>query len=200
MCAHTGCTRTAFKLQDWKCTVGWPGAHDRRLAYWCMFYAGILLLHKINYAAQLNLTSEFTWSFIGSKSNVNATVDFIEVALAGHAVCAAMEVLGIEKISDQPDDIPSPETYLSEEEKKRVLSAITHAIVSQFVNLTTTLQQESEAPRSKRRKRKSKSNKPRDDGSVDGVLEYSREFLTLGMVHAEFSDSIREGDGIRVLR
>ena len=63
VCAHTGCTRTAFKLQDWKCTVGWPGAHDRRLAYWCMFYAGILLLHKINYAAQLNLTSEFTWSW-----------------------------------------------------------------------------------------------------------------------------------------
>ena len=47
-----------------------PMIEDWHLVY---VFAGILLLHKINYAAQLNLTSEFTWSFIGSKSNVNAT-------------------------------------------------------------------------------------------------------------------------------
>ena len=137
------------------------------------------------------------------KSNVNATTDFIEVTLAGYAVCAAMEVLGMEKITDQPDDLPSPEMCLSAEEKKRTLSSVTSAIVSQFINLTVTLQEDSEAPKSKRRKRKSKSGKSSDSTAAalketDRVFEYSREFLTLGMLHAEFNDS--EGDGIRLLR
>ena len=37
-------------------------------------------------------------------------------------------------------------------------------------------------------------------GQLDHVLEYARETLTLGMLFLEFKDSIREGDGNRVLR
>ena len=34
----------------------------------------------------------------------------------------------------------------------------------------------------------------------DGVLEYSREVFTLGLLYMEFHDAIKEGDGLRVLR
>ena len=82
-------------------------------------------------------------------------MDFIQVALAGYAVCAAMEVLGMEKITDQPNDLPSPDMCLSAEEKKRILSSVTSAIVSRFINLTVTLQEDPEptAPKPKRKKR-----------------------------------------------
>lgn len=36
----------------------------------------------------------------------------------------------MEKITDQPDDLPSPEMCLSAEEKKHTLSSVTSAIVS----------------------------------------------------------------------
>ena len=38
------------------------------------------------------------------------------------------------------------------------------------------------------------------DKNVDGVYEYARETLSLTLLHAEFQDAIREGDGERVLR
>ena len=34
----------------------------------------------------------------------------------------------------------------------------------------------------------------------DGILEYGKEVLSLGMLYLEFRDAIKEGDGLRVLR
>ena len=34
----------------------------------------------------------------------------------------------------------------------------------------------------------------------DGVHEYSRQLLSIGCLYHEFSDAIREGDSLRVLR
>ena len=35
---------------------------------------------------------------------------------------------------------------------------------------------------------------------LDGVYEYARETLSLSLLHTEFQDAIREGDGLRVLQ
>lgn len=40
----------------------------------------------------------------------------------------------------------------------------------------------------------------RSDRNVDGLLKYAQELLTLSLLYAEFHDSIREGDGLRILR
>lgn len=151
------------------------------------------------------------------KSDVNATKDFIYLALVGHVVVAAMEVLGMKSIEDQPtsEGFPSSETRLTKDEKKQVLSRITSTITSKFVNLSVILQstansKESTGAKSGRKKkrktkRKTKGNASKQDETnsscdVDGVLEYAREFLTLGLLHSEFDDAISEGDGERVLR
>ena len=34
----------------------------------------------------------------------------------------------------------------------------------------------------------------------DGILEYGKEVLSLGLLYLEFRDAIKEGDGLRVLR
>ena len=36
--------------------------------------------------------------------------------------------------------------------------------------------------------------------NIDGVYEYARETLSLTLLHTEFQDAIREGDGEHVLR
>ena len=70
------------------------------------------------------------------KSNVNATEDFIEVTLIGHVIAAAMEVLGMKGMKDQPAEFPNPDTWLSAERKMQELSKVTRAIVDRFVNLS----------------------------------------------------------------
>ena len=39
-----------------------------------------------------------------------------------------------------------------------------------------------------------------NEGEKDGVKEYAIEFLTMGLLHAEFCDAVKEGDGKSVLR
>jgi hypothetical protein len=38
------------------------------------------------------------------------------------------------------------------------------------------------------------------DNEKDGVFNYAQEVLTFSLLHAEFEDAIKEGDGLRVIR
>ena len=37
------------------------------------------------------------------------------------------------------------------------------------------------------------------EGSTDHIFEYAKEVISLGLLYMELQDSIREGDGVRVL-
>ena len=39
-----------------------------------------------------------------------------------------------------------------------------------------------------------------EEGGTDKVLSYAQQVFTLGLLHAEYHDSIREGGGMRVMR
>ena len=146
------------------------------------------------------------------KSNVNATEDFIEVTLIGHVIAAAMEVLGMKGMEDQPAEFPNPDTRLSAERKMQELSKITRAIVDRFVNLSvlSTDQSDTSEPtvgepqRQGKKKRGSRKKKKKTTHTStcesDGVYEYAREYLTLGLLYSEFKDAVKEGDGNRVVR
>jgi L1 cell adhesion molecule like protein len=41
---------------------------------------------------------------------------------------------------------------------------------------------------------------PQSIKEADGVLAYAKELLSLGLLYMEYCDSIREGDGLRILR
>ena len=74
-----------------------------------------------------------------------------------------------------------------EESRKTALQQVTLEIVQSFVDLE---------PRLSHKKKPKKSSKSPEDK----VYLYSCEFLTLGLMYIEFSDSIREADGNRILR
>ena len=111
------------------------------------------------------------------KQDVNACEDFIGIVAIAHIVAAAMEVLSTQGMPGShtlPDDIGST----SQAAKSEILQSLTKKIITSFVFLkpfekTTT---------------------------VDGVLDYAKEVLTLSLFYAEFDDAIKEGDGERLIR
>ena len=121
------------------------------------------------------------------KKNVNAAEDFLTTVLIGHVVAAAMTLLGMKSMDDNPNDLfPSlSQSRMSKEHKQEVMTELAHRIVSDFVNLTILECEDGE-------------NTGKQDR--DGVLEYAKACMTLCLLKAEFDDSIHEGDGQRLIR
>ena len=117
--------------------------------------------------------------------DVNAVDDFVQVALSGHIIAAAMECFGMKSLGDKPnqDIVPSNVESLSKEEKKQVFFELVGKIVSKYTNIALPSEKSSKSA-----------------ASIDGIQEYAKEFLSLALLYEEFEDAIREGDGVRVLR
>ena len=43
-------------------------------------------------------------------------------------------------------------------------------------------------------------NAPQTEDNPDGVLCYTREVISYGLLYTEFEDAIKEGDGLRIVR
>lgn len=116
--------------------------------------------------------------------DVNASEDFFRAVLHGHIISAAMEVFKMDSPDGTPcvDFLPQDVSELDTEKKKDILATAVHKIVDKFVDMFNV---------------HDKDEKRRE---VDGVYEYACEMLTLGLLWLEFSDSIQEGDGDRILR
>lgn len=117
--------------------------------------------------------------------DVNAVEDFLEVVLAGHVIAAAMAYFEMQQLGDKPNPemIPHDTESLTEDEKKKILFDSVDNIVAQFTNIDLP-----------------DNTHKQTAAGIDGVKEYAKEFLSLALLHAEFQDAIREGDGTRVLR
>ena len=99
-----------------------------------------------------------------------------------YILSATMTLLDIKEIDEIPLSIPANLASESYSIKKQSLENIVHEVVDRFVNIELF---------------------PSSSGVVedrDEVYEYAREALTLMLLHEEFKDAIREGDGERVLR
>ena len=122
---------------------------------------------------------------VGTKphKDVNAHEDFLLLILECHILAAAMEVLAMDSLDDEPcTEILPPDVWMHEKEERReILHSIAGVIVNSCVNLSVTFQ-------------------PKKPLKGDTVHTYACEVLSLGLLYAEFQDAIREGDGIRVLR
>ena len=128
-----------------------------------------------------------------SKRGVNAADDFLQVVLIGHVMSAAMEVLGMNSLDDQPSSVDYSSLgwpRLTREHKCQLLNGISHSVVSKFVNLATLKDNDV---------KKKKEAKKESESEVDGILEYAKECLTLCLLKAEFDDAVHEGDGQRLL-
>lgn len=114
--------------------------------------------------------------------NFNACDDFFELVSDCFILTAALEVLGMKSLTDTPPEavISNPGSVWMEEDKQRKqkLMTICESIVDRCVEFAFH-----------------KVATPSDDK----VYEYSRQLLSIGCFYKEYSDAIREGDGLRVL-
>ena len=116
----------------------------------------------------------------------NAADDFFKISVSAHIISAAMQILNMSDIDDDlgPNDILSNDEWVKDEDDRQDgLYALCSKIVDKYVDFETDF---------------TLSHTEKSDD--DKVLEYASLVLSWGLLHMEFCDAIKEGDGLRVHR
>ena len=94
---------------------------------------------------------------------------------------ASLEILQMDSLDDTPSAVPNAEVMwaVSDEKRKQYLEEISGKIVDTFIFFNVV-----------------EENK----ASQDKVFDCTSKILSLGMFYLEFCDSVKEGDGERVLQ
>ena len=119
-----------------------------------------------------------------AEDDYNASDDFFVLVARCHIVAAAMQYLSMKEVSDMPSHPQLTEDLWlrSESERKDILQGITMEVVLLYANFEVQFRN------------------PDNEAVDDRVQCYASELLTHGLMYMEFSDSIHEGDGLRILR
>ena len=122
------------------------------------------------------------------KADVNAAEDFLEIVVIGYVISAAMSYLNMSSLDDTPDAAIVPELIWMEL-RSSLLQKISLHIVDEYIDLETIFKVLPDVP------------KGRDlpDIPKGTVYDYTCEVLSLGLLYMNFKDSVREGDGDRVI-
>ena len=117
----------------------------------------------------------------------HACDDFFNLVTRAHIIAASMKFFEMKSVNDVPKHSLITESLWTESSdfRKDVLEKVCKEIVIMFVKVRTF--EESEESCSVVDER-------------DKVLVYASRVLSLGLLYTEFSDSIREADGLRILR
>ena len=118
-------------------------------------------------------------------TDFNACDNFFKVIVSSHIIAAAMELLNMSNVDDEPanESVLSPDAWLQDDNaRKDILYSISSKIVSTFTDIEAKFVV---------------TSMPQDD---DRVLQYSRLVMSIGLLYLEYCDAIKEGDGMRVLR
>jgi L1 cell adhesion molecule like protein len=118
------------------------------------------------------------------ENEYNASDDFFNLLIRCHIIAAAMKYLGMKKVSDTPFHPQLPDELWTECDDKRrdILLGVAMEITAKYVNIDVSFK-----------------NQKKESSHDDKVQCYATNFLTHGLIYMEFSDSIREGDGQRIL-
>ena len=122
------------------------------------------------------------------KNNVSAAEDFLDVALDGHIIAAALAFFDMATISSFPQkhSFSAQLQHASNSEKRNYLTDVTKKFVDTYV---LNFAADSSSFCAKRA--------PTTPGDVDGIYNYACSFLTHGLLARAFRDASREGDGER---
>ena len=115
------------------------------------------------------------------KDNYNACDDFITLVVTSHFLVAAMKLLGISELDESPQNIFDETSWMAtSKDRREVFYSFCKQVIDQYVCLTIL-------------------SKPQTHQNTDHVQEYMKEVMTLGILYLNYKDSVREGDGLRVL-
>ena len=118
-----------------------------------------------------------------AENDFNACDDYFVLVVRCHVLAAAMQYLKMKETTELPIHAALTEELWMESKDKRkdVLQQIVNEIVRKFVDIEVKFN-------------------CRESTEADKVQSYACELLSQGLLYMEFSDSIREADGFRVLR
>ena len=147
------------------------------------------------------------------KSDVSATEDFIEMVVTGCIISAVLSYLGMSCVNDVPSDsIQSPDLWMEDDSvRKSALMDVASAIIDKHIDLATmfsgrsherddvSVQDSSDSGESIGGGGGGGEGNGGSEGHVGAVYEYCREVLSLGLLYLYSKDSVREGDGTRVM-
>ena len=117
------------------------------------------------------------------KNDFRAVEDFFGVVLDAHVVAAALKFFAIDNLGDTPTKhaFSGDLNEASLDERRTYLSKCMSEFLTQFTpNHIQTLDE-------------------KNASSIDGVFEYARSVIGLGLMARNFSDATREGDGARLI-
>ena len=132
--------------------------------------------------------------------NVNASEDFFLMVVHSHIIAAAMHELSMDSVDENPTAMGlTNELWVSEDSDKRkqILEFLCESIVNKYVDLIISAFQTT-SPFLYNPQAGLSYTKPHSY-TDDQKNNYAREVLSLGLLYMEFIDSIREGDGDRLL-
>jgi len=134
------------------------------------------------------------------KTDPTSCEDFFLLVTTGHLLYAVMSAIGMSSLEDSPSDICySNFAKKSEEERKSILENSIQKVLDTYLNIeTVTLPPDEEGDSEELSENEGDTEcvQPKNDS----VLEYAKEIFSLGLLLMEFIDSIKEGDGERILR
>ena len=113
--------------------------------------------------------------------------EFFLLVVEAHILAAAMQMFRMESLDDTPSEEFFPNESLQRDsvQQRRTLIDALHKLSNRFVDLKLLFKEHLSTETHQ---------------TLDTVNEYAKEVLSLGFLLMEFNDSVREGDGRRILR
>lgn len=114
------------------------------------------------------------------EKDVNASEDFITLVVTSHLLAACMKKLGMKSLDDVPTsgEFDANTWMMSDADRKIAVYSFCQQIIRNHVNISMCGE---------------------ISCSNDGVLNYAKEIMSLGIFYLNCKDAIREGDGDRLL-
>ena len=127
------------------------------------------------------------------KDNEAACEDFMLTVTDAYILASAMELFEMETLADTPSKkfFPNGSSELDSLQRRNILLLATKQLVQKYVDLSIP----KEKPKKKHKTKKKSTSKP----PHDGIYEYAKDTLTLGLLLMEHIDSVRESDGDRIM-
>lgn len=150
------------------------------------------------------------------KDDFRACDDFFVLVVKCHILAAAMEILNIDSLDEIPEGAEC-DWILPDEDRKIKLERFCNKLIERFVKLglledkkpdtndaegdKMESDDESEANDDHESESDTDSENESEQKSVtdDGVLQYAKDLISLGLLYLEYRDGVKEGDGIRVV-
>ena len=131
--------------------------------------------------------------------------DFFLCVVKAHVLSAAMTVYGMNTTESIPTNhqyFPRSCEELTPENRNKIFLLATEHIVDKYVCLPSIYRSKmlKSKPISNPKKGRKTSSETPYKSSMDSVLQYASEVLSLGLLLIEFNNAIHEGDGDRIIR